>query len=62
MKSCFYLEKDDDSAGYFTVEFIVKETGVSLVRHFDSPYLARIFMNKVRRSKKLVLLGTGGFS
>ena len=61
MKSCFYLEKDDSSAGYFTVEFVVKKTGVALVRHFDSPYIARKFLNKVKRSKDVALLGTGGF-
>lgn len=61
MKSCFYLEEDDSSAGYFTVEFVVKEKGVALVRHFDSPYIAKQFVNKIKRNKKIILLGTGGF-
>lgn len=61
MKDTFYFNEDDESAGYFTVDFIVIKTGVALVRHFNSPYLARIFANKVRKSKKLALIGTGGF-
>ena len=57
----FYEIDDDNTAGYFAVFFIVKETQVSLVRRFDSPYLARQFVNKVKHSKKLQLTGTEGF-
>lgn len=33
----------------------INERGDKLVRKFDSPYHARLFANKVRRNKKLVL-------
>lgn len=33
----------------------LNEKGDKLVRKFDSPYQARLFVNKVKRNKKLVL-------
>ena len=42
--------------GEFDVVFIVKKTGVKLVEEFTSPYLAKKFINKVRRSKDCELI------
>lgn len=51
-----YYAGTDESAGYFQVVFIVKETGQRLVRGFDSPYLARKFVNKLKHSKRCSLV------
>lgn len=50
-----YADADVYGAGYYEVKFLNAE-GVALVRYFDSPYLARKFINKVKRSKKLTLI------
>lgn len=42
--------------GHYKVTFIVNETGAKLVRGFESPYLARNFVNKLKRSKKCTLV------
>ena len=38
------------------VTYIVKKTGVKLTKSFQSPYLARGFVNKLKRSKDCVLV------
>jgi len=40
---------------HYNVGFIIKGTGVKLVKSFESPYMARNFVNKLKRSKKCVL-------
>lgn len=47
---------DGGPVGNLDVIFIVRDSGRTLVRKFDSPYLARVFVNKVRRSKKMQLV------
>ena len=42
--------------GHLEVTFQVKETGAKVTKIFDSVYLCRQFVNKLRRSKKLQLL------
>lgn len=39
------------------VTFLVNSTGKRLVRDFESPYLARLFVNKLRHSRKCTLIG-----
>lgn len=39
-----------------TVVFIVKATGQKVVREFTSEYHARIFVNRLRHSKRCVLV------
>lgn len=41
---------------YHNVTFIVKETGIKLIKSFDSPYLANKFANKLKHSKNCVLV------
>lgn len=38
------------------VEYIVNDSGTRLIKTFESPYLCRKFVEKVRRSKKLTLV------
>lgn len=40
----------------YNVTFLVKETKSVLVKSFDSDYLARKFVNKLKHSKRCVLL------
>lgn len=42
--------------GFYEVTFIVNETKARVTRRFDSPYLARKFVNKLRYSKRCTLL------
>ncbi len=42
--------------GYYNVTFIVNETRQKLTKSFDSPYLARVFVNKLRHSKRCTLV------
>ena len=44
------------SSGYYKVTFIVNESGVKVTKGFDSPYLARKFVIKLKHSKKCTLL------
>ena len=50
-----YIE-ETPYVGENDVVFITRDSGRKLVRNFDSPYLAMQFANKVKRSKKLVLV------
>lgn len=47
--------------GDLDVVYIVRKTGVKLVRHFTSPYLAKKFVNKVKRGKACVLVSYPAF-
>lgn len=40
---------------YYNVYYIVRKTGAKLVTSFDSPYSARKFVNKLKRSKTCIL-------
>ncbi len=40
----------------YSVRFLVIETGVEVTKNFDSPYKCRIFVNKLKHSRKLRLL------
>lgn len=46
---------------YYNVRFIIKATGVKLVKSFESPYNARQFVNKLKHSKRCVLLSYPNF-
>ena len=47
----------DECAGYYKVTFIVKDgDGTKLTRGFDSPYLAKKFINKLKHSKRCLLV------
>lgn len=50
-----YFE-DAGALGCFDVVFIAKNSGRKLVRSFDSPFLAKEFIRKLRRSKKCTLV------
>lgn len=41
---------------YYNVTFIVNETGEKLIKSFDSEFLARKFVNKLRYSKRCTLV------
>lgn len=47
---------NDISSGYYKVCFVVNATKMELTRSFDSEYLARKFVNKLKHSKKCTLL------
>lgn len=38
------------------VVYAIKETGVRLEKEFESPYLCQKFVNKLKRSKRAVLI------
>ena len=40
----------------FEVMYVVKETGALVTKTFDSPYLARKFVNKLKHSKECELV------
>lgn len=40
----------------YSVEYLVHKSNTRLVRVFDSPYLARKFVNRLRHSKKCTLI------
>lgn len=51
-----FYEKEDDGTGFFKVCFIVNDTGVRLVRSFDSLYFANKFVHRLRHSKKCTMV------
>lgn len=55
-----YIE-DVPVPGFCDVVFISNDTGRKLVRQFESLYLARKFVNKLRHSKKCVLVSYPDF-
>ena len=42
--------------GYYNVTFIVNESRQKLTKCFDSPYQAKLFVNKLRHSKRCTLI------
>lgn len=42
--------------GKLEVVFLVKETGAKVTKVFDSPYRCRLFVNKLKHSKRLSLI------
>lgn len=52
--------EDEENPGYYRVVFL-NEKGIRLVRGFDSVYLARQFVNKIRHSKRCTLVSYIGF-
>ena len=51
---------NEENLGYYKVCFI-NEKGIRLVRGFDSPYEARKFVNKIRKSNRCTLVSYTGF-
>lgn len=47
---------DEVSQYYYEVTYIVNAIGVRLTRSFESEYLARKFVNKLRHSRKCTLV------
>lgn len=47
---------DKASRYQYNVTFVVRNSGEVLTKSFDSPYLARQFVNKLKRSKRCSLL------
>lgn len=41
---------------YYNVKFIIRETGAKLTKSFESPYNARQFVNKLKHSKRCILV------
>ena len=41
---------------YYNVTFIVKETGAQLIKSFESEYLAYKFVNRLKHSKRCILV------
>lgn len=42
--------------GYYKVSFTVNASGERVIKDFDSEYMARNFVNKIRRSKRCTLI------
>ena len=53
--SAKYVE-DVPYVGINDVVFIANDSGRKLVRQFNSPYQARAFVNKLKRSKRCTLV------
>ncbi len=53
-----YADAADDSLGFYKVTFIENETRRVLLRSFDSEYLCRKFVNKLKHSKRCTLLSS----
>lgn len=53
-----YYASSDKGSGYYKVVFVNNSTKVRLVRSFDSPYLARKFVNKLRHSTRCTLVSS----
>ena len=45
----------------FTVVYLIKATGAIVTRTFDSPYHARLLVDKLRRSKTCELVSYPNF-
>lgn len=57
-----YEGNDHASPGFYKVTYLVNETNTRLTRSFDSEYLARKFVNKLKFSKRCTLLSCPLFS
>lgn len=51
-----YADAEDDNLGFYKVTFIENGTHRVLLRSFDSEYLCRQFVNKLKHSKRCKLL------
>ena len=51
----FYMDEDDGD-GYYAVVFLVLDENKKLIRRFNDSYKARLFVNKLKRSKKCRVL------
>ena len=47
---------NDEGTGYYKVVFFVPETGQKLVKSFDSEYMVRKFVNKLKHSRRCRLV------
>lgn len=61
MSEICYSE-NDTGKGYYKVTFLVNASRVKLTRSFDSPYLARKFVNKLKHSRRCTLLSHPSFN
>ena len=52
--------ENETNLGFYKVCFI-NEKGIRLVRGFDSPYEARKFVQKIRKSRRCTLVSYTGF-
>ena len=52
----------EPGSGYYEVTYIVKETGVKLIRSFESESACYRFVNKLKHSKKCTLVSYPFFS
>lgn len=49
-------QRSDTPLGFLDVCYIDNKTGVRLVKSFDSEYQARVFVNRLKHSKKCTLV------
>lgn len=62
MEKCQTCYADNDSSQFYhKVVFVVNSTCKKLIRSFDSEYLAKQFVDKVKRSKNLTLISYPNF-
>lgn len=47
---------EQDAPYFFNVCYIVKQTGQTLIRSFESEPMAYNFVNKLKRSKRCILI------
>ena len=52
--------ENEINLGFYKVCFI-NEKGIRLIRGFDSPYEARKFVQKIRKSNRCTLVSYSGF-
>ena len=57
-----YYTGSDDGSGHYKVVFVNNSTKARLVRSFDSPYLARKFVNKLKHSTRCTLVSSPIFN
>lgn len=56
MQITTYADNCHAGAGFYRVTYIVNKTNEKLTRSFDSPYLAKQFVNKLKYSKRCRLV------
>lgn len=52
----YYSREIQSLSGKFNVTFLVNASREKLTRSFDSQYQARVFINKLRHSKRCTLI------
>lgn len=60
IETCY--EQNDTSSLPYKVTYLVKKSGVVLVRSSDSLFLLEKFVNKLKRSKTCVLISYPSFN